>query len=102
MGYFIDNSSAFAWIIFSHLFSANTFSNFEIDQSWYEIVDSSTRAARSPVQTFQTDYPYTHSITTMSDPFSINGGSIVALVGKDCVGIACELRLVQQAMTIST
>jgi 20S proteasome subunit beta 3 len=38
----------------------------------------------------------------MSDPFSINGGSIVALVGKDCVGIACDLRLGQQAMTVST
>ena len=38
----------------------------------------------------------------MSDPFSINGGSIVALAGKDCVGIACDLRLGQQAMTIST
>ena len=38
----------------------------------------------------------------MSDPFSINGGSIVALAGKDCVGIACDLRLGQQAMTVST
>lgn len=38
----------------------------------------------------------------MSDPFSINGGSVVALVGKDCVGIACDLRLGQQAMTLST
>ena len=38
----------------------------------------------------------------MSDPFSINGGSVVALVGKDCVGIACDLRLGQQALTIST
>jgi 20S proteasome subunit beta 3 len=38
----------------------------------------------------------------MSDPFSINGGSVVALVGKDCVGIACDLRLGQQAMTVST
>lgn len=40
--------------------------------------------------------------TKMSDPFSINGGSVVALVGKDCVGIACDLRLGQQALTIST
>ncbi len=38
----------------------------------------------------------------MSDPFSINGGSIVALIGKGCVGIACDLRLGQQAMTVST
>jgi 20S proteasome subunit beta 3 len=38
----------------------------------------------------------------MSDPFSINGGSVVALVGKDCVGIACDLRLGQQALTVST
>ena len=42
------------------------------------------------------------STTKMSDPFSINGGSVVALVGKDCVGIACDLRLGQQALTIST
>jgi 20S proteasome alpha/beta subunit len=41
-------------------------------------------------------------LATMSDPFSINGGSIVALVGKECVGIACDLRLGQQAMTVST
>jgi 20S proteasome subunit beta 3 len=38
----------------------------------------------------------------MSNPFSINGGSIVALQGKDCVGIACDLRLGQQALTLST
>jgi 20S proteasome subunit beta 3 len=38
----------------------------------------------------------------MSDPFAINGGSVVALVGKECVGIACDLRLGQQAMTVST
>jgi Proteasome subunit len=38
----------------------------------------------------------------MSDPFSINGGSIVALVGKDCIGVACDLRLGQQALTVST
>jgi 20S proteasome subunit beta 3 len=38
----------------------------------------------------------------MSDPFSINGGSILAIKGKDCVGIACDLRLGQQAMTVST
>jgi len=38
----------------------------------------------------------------MSDPFSINGGSIVAVQGKGCVGIACDLRLGQQAFTVST
>jgi hypothetical protein len=41
-------------------------------------------------------------LSAMSDPFSINGGSIVALQGKDCVGIACDLRLGQQALTLST
>ncbi|RAL63093.1 hypothetical protein DID88_004177 [Monilinia fructigena] len=29
----------------------------------------------------------------MSSPFSINGGACVAMVGKDCVAIACDLRL---------
>jgi len=38
----------------------------------------------------------------MSDPFSINGGSIVAVQGKGCVGIACDRRLGQQAFTVST
>ncbi|KAI5811476.1 proteasome subunit beta type-3 [Peziza echinospora] len=35
------------------------------------------------------------------DPFSINGGACVAMVGKDCVAIACDLRLGMQALTIS-
>jgi len=37
----------------------------------------------------------------MSSPFSINGGACVAMVGKDCVGIACDLRLGMQALTVS-
>ncbi|UKZ77863.1 proteasome core particle subunit beta 3 [Trichoderma virens FT-333] len=37
----------------------------------------------------------------MSSPFSINGGACVAMVGKDCVAIACDLRLGLQALTIS-
>lgn len=31
----------------------------------------------------------------------LNGGSVVAMVGKDCVAIACDLRLGNQALTIS-
>jgi 20S proteasome subunit beta 3 len=30
-----------------------------------------------------------------------NGGSVVAMVGKDCVAIACDLRLGNQALGIS-
>uniref|UniRef100_A0A8H7TR06 Proteasome subunit beta n=1 Tax=Bionectria ochroleuca TaxID=29856 RepID=A0A8H7TR06_BIOOC len=37
----------------------------------------------------------------MSDPSKINGGACVAMVGKDCVAIACDLRLGMQALTIS-
>ncbi|KAL7275480.1 proteasome core particle subunit beta 3 [Rhizina undulata] len=37
----------------------------------------------------------------MSNPFSINGGAVVAMVGKDCVAIACDLRLGAQALTVS-
>jgi len=37
----------------------------------------------------------------MSNPFSINGGACVAMVGKDCVAIACDLRLGLQALTVS-
>lgn len=33
---------------------------------------------------------------------SYNGGSIVAMVGKDCVAIASDLRLGNQALTIAT
>jgi 20S proteasome subunit beta 3 len=34
-------------------------------------------------------------------PFSINGGACVAMTGKDCVAIACDLRLGMQALTVS-
>ncbi|KAJ5320269.1 hypothetical protein N7508_000552 [Penicillium antarcticum] len=37
----------------------------------------------------------------MSNPFDINGGACVAMVGKDCVAIACDLRLGMQSLTIS-
>ena len=32
---------------------------------------------------------------------SIDGGACVAMVGKDCVAIACDLRLGMQALTVS-
>lgn len=32
----------------------------------------------------------------------LNGGSTVAMRGKDCVAIACDLRLGNQALTIAT
>ncbi|KNZ50017.1 proteasome subunit beta type [Puccinia sorghi] len=31
----------------------------------------------------------------------LNGGSVVAMVGKDCVAIACDLRLGNQALTVA-
>jgi len=31
-----------------------------------------------------------------------NGGSVVAMVGKNCVAIACDLRLGNQALTVAT
>ncbi|KAK3079004.1 proteasome core particle subunit beta 3 [Coniosporium uncinatum] len=37
----------------------------------------------------------------MSSPFSINGGAAVAMTGKDCVAIACDLRLGLQSLTLS-
>ncbi|KAL1993058.1 hypothetical protein VTN49DRAFT_3815 [Thermomyces lanuginosus] len=37
----------------------------------------------------------------MSSPFEINGGACVAMAGKDCVAIACDLRLGMQALTVS-
>ncbi|KIW61914.1 proteasome subunit beta type-3 [Exophiala xenobiotica] len=37
----------------------------------------------------------------MSSPFDINGGACVAMVGKDCVAIACDLRLGLQSLTVS-
>ncbi|KFY51320.1 hypothetical protein V496_08868 [Pseudogymnoascus sp. VKM F-4515 (FW-2607)] len=40
-------------------------------------------------------------IRVMSSPFSINGGACVAMVGKDCVAIACDLRLGLQSLTVS-
>lgn len=37
----------------------------------------------------------------MSDPSSINGGICVAMTGKDCVAIACDLRLGMQSLGVS-
>ena len=37
----------------------------------------------------------------MSNPSEINGGSAVAMIGKDCVAIACDLRLGLQSVTVS-
>ena len=37
----------------------------------------------------------------MSDPSSINGGIVVAMAGKDCVAIACDLRLGNQSLGVS-
>ncbi|KAK9475094.1 nucleophile aminohydrolase [Dipodascopsis tothii] len=37
----------------------------------------------------------------MSNPQEINGGACVAMVGKDCVAIGCDLRLGMQALTVS-
>ncbi|KAL8791294.1 MAG: hypothetical protein Q9195_005983 [Heterodermia aff. obscurata] len=37
----------------------------------------------------------------MSSPFSINGGACLAMTGKNCVAIACDLRLGLQALTVS-
>lgn len=31
-----------------------------------------------------------------------NGGSVVAMVGKECVAIACDLRLGNQALGVSS
>ncbi|MCJ1255019.1 proteasome core particle subunit beta 3 [Lignoscripta atroalba] len=47
--------------------------------------------------------PKLHSLTArfQSSPFSINGGACVAMVGKDCVAIACDLRLGLQSLTVS-
>lgn len=45
-----------------------------------------------------------HSITGNSFKMSImelNGGSVVAMVGKGCVAIACDLRLGNQALTVA-
>ncbi|VVT58574.1 uncharacterized protein SAPINGB_P006277 [Magnusiomyces paraingens] len=37
----------------------------------------------------------------MSNPQEINGGSCVAMVGKDCFAIACDLRLGMQSIGVS-
>ncbi|KAI9930898.1 proteasome core particle subunit beta 3 [Aspergillus wentii] len=42
-----------------------------------------------------------HTRLIMSSPFDINGGACVAMVGKDCVAIACDLRLGMQSLTVS-
>ncbi|KAF4637134.1 hypothetical protein G7Y89_g942 [Cudoniella acicularis] len=41
------------------------------------------------------------TIPSKCSPFSINGGACVAMVGKDCVAIACDLRLGLQSLTVS-
>ncbi|CAI5760431.1 unnamed protein product [Candida verbasci] len=37
----------------------------------------------------------------MSDPFSLNGGAAIAMIGKDCIAIASDLRLGQQSLGVS-
>ncbi|AWU77985.1 proteasome subunit beta type-3 [Pichia kudriavzevii] len=37
----------------------------------------------------------------MSDPFSVNGGTAVAMVGKDCIAIASDMRLGSQSLGVS-
>ncbi len=32
---------------------------------------------------------------------SYNGGSVVAMIGKDCVAIACDMRLGQQSIGVA-
>lgn len=38
----------------------------------------------------------------MSDPFSYNGGSMLAMSGKNCVAIAADRRFGKQYQTVST
>lgn len=37
----------------------------------------------------------------MSNPFTYNGGSIVAMKGENCIGIACDTRIGEQFKIIS-
>jgi 20S proteasome subunit beta 3 len=37
----------------------------------------------------------------MGSPMEINGGSVIAMTGKDCVAIASDLRLGMQAVGLS-
>lgn len=36
------------------------------------------------------------------NPFSMNGSELVAMIGKNCVGVATDTRLGNQLQTIST
>lgn len=38
----------------------------------------------------------------MSNPFEINGSAIVAMLGKNCVSVACDRRLGFQMQTLGT
>ncbi|OLL25733.1 putative proteasome subunit beta type-3, partial [Neolecta irregularis DAH-3] len=44
---------------------------------------------------------HTKSFPIFMSIFEYNGGAVLAMVGKDCVAIASDMRLGQQAMTIS-
>jgi len=46
-------------------------------------------------------YIFINLTMSQSSPFAINGGACVAMVGKDCVAIACDLRLGLQSLTVS-
>jgi 20S proteasome subunit beta 3 len=37
----------------------------------------------------------------MGSPMEMNGGSVIAMTGKDCVAIASDLRLGQQAVGLT-
>ena len=38
---------------------------------------------------------------SQQDPSTINGGIVVAMTGKDCVAIACDLRLGSQSLGVA-
>lgn len=43
-----------------------------------------------------------HALTFAQSIMQYNGGSVVAMVGKDCVAIASDLRLGVQSLSISS
>ena len=50
---------------------------------------------------YVTHLPSSTSLTPQGSPMEYNGGSVVAMVGKDCVAIASDMRLGQQSIGVA-
>lgn len=84
-----------------HLLVSSQYSLRFIRSSHYQTssspIESPPPATEQPANLTRTDTKR----YTMGSPMEMNGGSVIAMTGKNCVAIASDLRLGQQAVGLS-